>query len=332
MGCTMTAQNKLLEIKGLKKYFPVQQGFWQSVVGWVRAVDDVDLFVPAGGTLGLVGESGCGKSTLAKVVLRLQSVQSGQILFQGRDIAGATQRQLQAYRREVQIVFQDPQGSLNPKMTVGATIEDGLRILGMSRMARRKRVGELLEMVGLDPEVGKRYPHQFSGGQRQRIGLARALSVEPSMIVCDEPISALDVSIQAQIITLLQSLQQELGLSYLFISHDLNVVGYLSDWVAVMYLGQIVEYGPADSLFSSPLHPYTRALLKASPGLGSGPEDEWATLSGDVPSPMNPPPGCRFHPRCPMAIAECSSREVELEEHSPGHLVRCILARAQDHD
>ena len=322
----MTSQDRLLEIKGLKKYFPVQQGFWQSVVGWVRAVDDVDLFVPARGTLGLVGESGCGKSTLAKVILRLQSVQAGQILYQGRDIAGATQRQLQAYRREVQIVFQDPQGSLNPKMTVGATIEDGLRILGMPRVARRKRVGELLEMVGLDPEVGKRYPHQFSGGQRQRIGLARALSVEPSMIVCDEPISALDVSIQAQIITLLQSLQHELGLSYLFISHDLNVVGYLSDWVAVMYLGQIVEYAPADSIFSSPLHPYTRALLKASPGLGSGPEDEWATLSGDVPSPMNPPQGCRFHPRCPVALAECSQHTVDLVEKRPSHLVRCPLA------
>jgi len=328
----MSENAKLLHIKGLKKYFPVQQGFWQSVVGWVKAVDHVDLSVPEGGTLGLVGESGCGKSTLARVILRLQDAQSGQILFQGRDIAGLSNRQLKAYRKEVQIVFQDPQGSLNPKMTVGATIEDGLRILGLARDARRKRVGELLEMVGLIPEAGKRYPHQFSGGQRQRIGLARALSVEPRMLVCDEPISALDVSIQAQIISLLQNLQNELGLSYLFISHDLNVVGYLSDWVAVMYLGQILEYATAEAIFQSPLHPYTRALLDASPGIGDTENKDLASLSGDVPSPMHPPQGCRFHPRCPIAVAECSSREIELEEKRPGHLVRCILARTGDQD
>ncbi len=326
----MTSHEKLLETRDLKKYFPVQQGFWQSVVGWVRAVDHVDLFVPDRGTLGLVGESGCGKSTLARVILRLLSAQSGQILFQGRDIGELSQRQLLAYRKEVQIVFQDPQGSLNPKMTVGATIEDGLRILGMSRPARRKRVGELLGMVGLDAEAAKRYPHQFSGGQRQRVGLARALSVEPSLIVCDEPISALDVSIQAQIITLLQDLQRDLGLSYLFISHDLNVVGYLSDWVAVMYLGQIMEYAPAESIFSSPLHPYTRALLQSSPGLGLRSDTTWSTLKGDVPSPMRPPEGCRFHPRCPLAISECSSRDVALEEKIPGHQVRCLLARSGD--
>lgn len=322
----MAAQERLLEIKGLKKYFPVQQGFWQSVVGWIRAVDDVDLFVPAGGTLGLVGESGCGKSTLAKVVLRLQSVQSGQILFQGRDIAGATQRQLQAYRREVQIVFQDPQGSLNPKMTVGATIEDGLRILGMSRPARRKRVGELLEMVGLDPDVGKRYPHQFSGGQRQRIGLARALSVEPSMIVCDEPISALDVSIQAQIINLLEDLQSDFNLTYLFIAHDLSVVRHISDRIAVMYLGKIVELTDRAELYENPLHPYTKALLSAVPIPDPVVEEQRQRiiLEGDVPSPASPPVGCNFNSRCPVAMDVCFEREPEFIDEGDGHWVACF--------
>jgi oligopeptide transport system ATP-binding protein len=315
----------LLEVSGLKKYFPVRRGFFQRIVGWIKAVDGVSFHVEKGKTLALVGESGCGKSTVGKTLLKLLEPDDGRIVYGGRDIRGLTRDQMKPLRKELQIVFQDPYGSLNPRMTVGASIEEGLRAWGIrDRSQRKARTEELLEMVGMPRNAEDRYPHEFSGGQRQRIGIARALSVEPSMVVCDEPISALDVSIQAQIINLLQSLQAELGLSYLFISHDLNVVGYLSDAVAVMYLGHIMEFAPADVLFEAPCHPYTLALLSAVPdtsqGRGQGP---WKVLSGDVPSPFNPPPGCKFQGRCPLVEKRCREGEIEFYPAGQGHLVRC---------
>ncbi len=315
----------LLEVCGLKKYFPVRRGFFQRVVGWIKAVDGVSFHVEKGKTLALVGESGCGKSTVGKTLLKLIEPDDGRILYGGRDIRGLTRDQMKPLRKELQIVFQDPYGSLNPRMTVGASIEEGLRAWGIrDRSQREARTEELLEMVGMPRNAADRYPHEFSGGQRQRIGVARALSVEPSMIVCDEPISALDVSIQAQIINLLQSLQGELGLSYLFISHDLNVVGYLSDAVAVMYLGQIMEFAPADVLFEGPCHPYTLALLSAVPSTSQGRRHgPWKVLSGDVPSPLNPPPGCKFQGRCPLVEERCREGEIELYPAGPGHQVRC---------
>ncbi len=315
----------LLEVRGLKKYFPVRRGFFQRIVGWIKAVDGVSFDMEKGKTLALVGESGCGKSTVGKTLLKLIEPDDGRILYGGRDIRGLTRDQMKPLRKELQIVFQDPYGSLNPRMTVGASIEEGLRAWGIrDRSQRKARTEELLEMVGMPRNAADRYPHEFSGGQRQRIGVARALSVEPSMIVCDEPISALDVSIQAQIINLLQSLQGELGLSYLFISHDLNVVGYLSDAVAVMYLGQIMEFAPADVLFEGACHPYTLALLSAVPVTSQGrAQGPWKVLSGDVPSPLNPPPGCKFQGRCPLVEERCRKGEIELYPAGKGHEVRC---------
>ena len=292
-----SSNNNLLRVKGLKKYFPVQRGFLQRVVGWIKAVDGVDFDIGHGSTLGLVGESGCGKSTTGRAILKLLEPDEGTIIYEGQDISRLSRHEMKPLRTKMQIIFQDPFGSLNPRMTIGASIEEGLRARGVrDRAKRKKRVEELLEMVGMAPGGADGYPHEFSGGQRQRIGIARALSVEPSLIVCDEPISALDVSIQAQIINLLKDLQAQLGLSYLFISHDLNVVGYMSDAVAVMYLGQIMEYAPAEALFENPLHPYTLALLSVAPRPEPNDRGRWATLSGDVPSPFNPPPGCSFHP------------------------------------
>ena len=316
--------NTLLHVQAIKKYFPVRRGFLQLVIGWIKAVDGVDFEIKQGKTLGLVGESGCGKSTIGRVILNLLDLDEGKVVYRGEDIDNLSQKQMKTLRKEMQIIFQDPLGSLNPRMTAGQTIEEGLRTLGLKgRAERKKRVNQLLEMVGMSSSGADRYPHEFSGGQRQRIGIARALSVEPSLIVCDEPVSALDVSIQAQIINLLKELQNELGLSYLFISHDLNVVGYISDTVAVMYLGHIMEYAPAEILYSNPLHPYTRALLSSIFTPEPDARRERHPLSGDVPSPFNPPPGCKFQERCPMVEDRCRKDEIRFHKVGETHGVRC---------
>jgi oligopeptide/dipeptide ABC transporter ATP-binding protein len=316
--------NTILKVQGLKKYFPVRRGFFRKVIGWIEAVDGVDFEIHQGKTLGLVGESGCGKSTIGRCILKLIEPDSGKIIYKGEDISELPQKDIQPLRREMQIIFQDPFGSLNPRMTAGQSIEEGLRSLGMNgRSERKRRVEELLEMVGISATGADRYPHEFSGGQRQRIGVARALSVEPSLIVCDEPVSALDVSIQAQIINLLETLQAQLHLSYLFIAHNLHVVGYISDTVAVMYLGHIVEYAPAEQLYDHPLHPYTLALFSAIPSPDPDDRHEYEALAGDVPSPFNPPPGCKFQGRCPLAEDRCRKSEIAFHDVGNGHSVRC---------
>jgi len=313
----------IVRVEGLRKYFPVHRGFFRRITGWVKAVDGVDFEIEKGRTLGLVGESGCGKSTVARLILKLLEPDGGRLLYKGRDISTISEKEMKPLRREMQIVFQDPYGSLNPRMTVGQSVEEGLRILEVPRRERKGRVEKLLEMVGISPGSAERYPHEFSGGQRQRVGIARALSVEPSLIICDEPISALDVSIQAQIINLLKDLQHELGLSYLFISHDLNVVGYLSDHVSVMYLGHIMEYAAADELFKKPLHPYTLALLSAVPVPDPDQKIELRSLEGDVPTPLNPPPGCKFQGRCPLVEERCRKEEIRFHRVGEDHRVRC---------
>jgi len=315
-----------LRVEGLKKHFPVRRGFFQRIAGRVKAVDGISLEIQKGKTLGLVGESGCGKSTVARLVLRLLEPDAGRLIYRGRDITHLSHGDMSALRKEMQIVFQDPYGSLNPRMTIGQTIEEGLRKMALSRGDRIKRRDELLEMVGLSTNSADRYPHEFSGGQRQRVGIARALSVEPSLVICDEPVSALDVSIQAQIINLLRDLQERLGLSYLFISHDLNVVGYLSDRVAVMYLGQIMEYAETEALFENPLHPYSLALLSAVPRAEPGERQGLKSLGGDVPSPLDPPPGCKFQARCPLVEARCRNQEIDFYPIGKDHLVRCWKA------
>jgi peptide/nickel transport system ATP-binding protein len=322
----LTDEN-ILEVKKLKMYFPVTRGLRRKVVAHVRAVDDVSFTIKKGETLGLVGESGCGKSTVARCILRLYTPTEGQILFQGRDISPLRKRQMRPLRRNMQMIFQDPYSSLDPRQTAGSLVGEPITIhkLTRSRDEYNHRLAELFRMVGLDPSMTDRVPHEFSGGQRQRLSIARALASEPSFIVCDEPISALDVSIQAQIINLLQELQERLGLTYLFIAHDLSVVRHISDRVAVMYLGRIVEITHWRDLYEKPLHPYTKALLSAVPIPDPQVEEtrERIILKGDVPSPLNPPPGCSFHPRCHMAVDACSEAVPELRTVGVAHEVAC---------
>jgi len=314
----------LLRVVGLQKHFPVRSGLFRRSGQKVMAVEGVSLEIAAGETLGLVGESGCGKSTLGRVILRLTEPNAGTIAFRGEDITNLRGDRLRARRKEMQIIFQDPYSSLNPRMTVGSIVGEALSIhqLG-SRRDRRERVVRLLQEVGLHPDAYGRYPHEFSGGQRQRVGIARALAVEPSFIVCDEPVSALDVSIQAQILNLLMDLQERRGLTYLFISHDLRVVELISDRVAVMYLGRIVELAATTDLYRLPLHPYTTALLSAVPTPDPERKRKRIILAGDVPSPIAPPPGCPFHPRCNHATDICKTILPALTERRPGHLVAC---------
>lgn len=315
----------LLQVRGLTKYFPIRRGLLPKVVGQVQAVDGVDIDVMPGQAVGLVGESGCGKTTTGRCILRLIEPTAGTVRFNGQDLVGLPRGQLRSLRREMQIIFQDPFGSLNPRRTVYETLAEPLALHGVcaGKAELRAEVRRLLSRVGLDPDYLDRYPHQFSGGQRQRVGIARALSVRPKFIVCDEPVSALDVSVQAQILNLLADLRTELDLSYLFIAHDLAVVRHLCDVVAVMYLGRIVEIGPVDQIFSDPQHPYTRALLSAVPIAKPGGKRERILLEGDVPTPINPPSGCRFHTRCPNATAACAERDPVLQVVGEGHEVAC---------
>ena len=319
-----SGNNTILQVDNLKKYFPIRRGFFQKITGWVRAVENVSFKIKRGKTLGLVGESGCGKTTVARLILKLLDADQGQILFNTQDITQLDEKEMKPLRKKMQIIFQDPYGSLNPRMTVGQSIAEGLKISGIhSRTKRDQRLEKLLKMVGMSPASSDRFPHEFSGGQRQRIGIARALSVEPALIICDEPVSALDVSIQAQIINLLKDLQSRLELSYLFISHDLNVVGYLCDKVAVMYRGYIMEYAPADALFDHPVHPYTHLLLSAIPDAGHQIDTE-LNATADIPgNTLNPPSGCSFQERCPLNEERCKDDPIEFEKVGPDHLVRC---------
>ncbi len=329
-AATQPAQRDvLLDVRGLKMHFPVTSGIlFQRAVAHIKAIDGVDFTVLRGETLGLVGESGCGKTTTGRCILRLYKPTDGEIWFDGTEIASARTNQMRAMRRQMQIIFQDPYSSLNPRMTAGNIIGEPLAVHGLVNNKReyRERVAELLNNVGLNPYMADRFPHEFSGGQRQRIGVARALSVDPSFIVCDEPVSALDVSIQAQIINLLEDLQERYDLTYLFIAHDLSVVRHISDRVAVMYLGKIVEIADRNAIYENPQHPYTRALLSAvpipDPVLDA--QRERIILSGEVPSPLNPPSGCVFHPRCPLATDDCMRVTPEAREVLPDHIAACI--------
>jgi len=325
--------NVLLEVKNLKKYFNLRSGFlFQKFTGSIKAIDDISFFIREGETFGLVGESGCGKSTTARVILRLTPPTSGDVIYNGINLFELNREQMLRIRREIQIIFQDPFASLSPRMTLGDIVSEPLEIHRIGDKKRRvERVKELLEVVGLNPEHINRYPHEFSGGQRQRVGIARALALTPRLILCDEPVSALDVSVQAQILNLMSDLQKEFNLTYLFIAHDLSVVRHISDRVGVMYLGKIVEIASSEDLYSKPLHPYTMGLLSAVPI--PDPELERkrkrVILKGDVPSPINPPSGCRFHPRCPNAEEICSKQEPELKNYSKNgreHLAACFFA------
>ena len=315
----------LVEVRDLKKYYPVRSGIFSRISAWVKAVDGVSFAIHPQETFGLVGESGCGKTTVGRTLLRLIEPTAGEVFFQGQNFSQLTPAQVRQARRQMQIIFQDPYSSLNPRMTVGAIVGEALKVHALARGDELDRqVSALLERVGLSPTYRSRYPHEFSGGQRQRIGIARSLALQPQFIVCDEPVSALDVSIQAQILNLLQDLQRDFGLSYLFISHDLSGVEHIADRAAVMYLGKLVEVAPVDDLFRNPRHPYTLALMSANPVPDPTARTERAVLTGDVPSPLNPPSGCPFHTRCPQVMDHCKTVPPPLVQF-PAHQVRCHL-------
>lgn len=329
MDSGVTNGTPLLDVRQLKKYFPVRGGLFSKVSAWVKAVDDVSFAIRHRETFGLVGESGCGKTTVGRTILRLMEPTGGEVTFEGDNVFAMDSQTLRATRRRMQIVFQDPYGSLNPRMTVGSIVGEPLLVHKLAKgQARTDRVYQLLDRVGLRPDHAGRYPHEFSGGQRQRIGIARALALNPKFIVCDEAVSALDVSIQAQIINLLKDLQEDYHLAYLFITHDLNVVRYIADRVAVMYLGKLAEVAPSETLFSNPKHPYTQALLSANPLPDPTVQRERILLPGDVPTPLNPPSGCRFHTRCPQAMDHCKTTApplIQIGKPEDHHIVWCHL-------
>jgi len=326
----MAQNNNLIEVRGLVKYFPVRGGILQRTQGWVQAVDGVSFTIRQGETLGLVGESGCGKTTVGRLLLRLIEPTGGQVLFEGHDLTRTGQSELKSLRREMQIIFQDPFSSLDPRSQIGDSIAEGLLVHGMrDPKERRRKVLEIMETVGLSEDHMRRYPHEFSGGQRQRIGIARALVLRPKFVVCDEPVSALDVSIQSQVLNLLRQLQREFNLTYLFIAHNMSVVEHISDRVAVMYLGKIVEIAERLELYRNPQHPYTQALMSAIPVPSPDLRRERILLKGEVPSPLNPPSGCRFHPRCPIAVDICSRLEPPLIDLGGGHMAACHLRTPQ---
>lgn len=333
MDAGATNGTPLLDVRQLKKYFPVRSGLFSKVSAWVKAVDDVSFAIRHRETFGLVGESGCGKTTVGRTILRLMEPTGGEVTFEGANVFAMDSQTLRATRRRMQIVFQDPYSSLNPRMTVGSIVGEPLLVHKLAKgQARTDRVYQLLDRVGLRPDHAGRYPHEFSGGQRQRIGIARALALNPKFIVCDEAVSALDVSIQAQIINLLKDLQEDYHLAYLFITHDLNVVRYIADRIAVMYLGKLAEVAPSETLFSNPKHPYTQALLSANPLPDPTVQRERILLPGDVPTPLNPPSGCRFHTRCPQAVDHCKTTApplIQIGKPEDHHIVWCHLYEGQ---